>query len=543
MKDDHFESDSTLVRHEPCPECGSKDNLARYDDGHGYCFGCSHYEHGDNEQAPQKHKSHSKPAGLVQGQDFEKTVRGIRAETFKHWRYTVAETDDGFVHLANHYKDNRLIGQKVRGPGKSFKVNGKLDTLYGRWLWPDSMKRVVVTEGELDALSVSQVQGNKWPVVSVPNGAQGAAKAFRLSIEWLESFEEVVIMFDMDDPGQAAAEECAQLLTPGRAKIASLPLKDANEMVKAGRGDELIKCIWNANVYRPDGIVTLGQLKEIAMRPPEWGVSWPYPTLTQATYGRRPGDVITVGAGTGVGKTDFITECILWDLTHHDMTVGVLMLEQDPAETIKRVAGKWAGKRFHVPDAGWTPEELEAAIDHLQAHGKFYLYDSFGSTDWDTIKSRIRYLAVGCECQHIYLDHLTALAAHAEDERREIEEIMAELAGLAKELKVTLHVISHLATPDGKPHEEGGRVYIRHFKGSRAIGYWSYYMIALERETQAENEDERNTTTVRILKDRHTGQSTGLTFGLRYDHETGRLTETGENTGGFFDNESKEDIY
>lgn len=31
-------------QHEPCPNCGSRDNLARYDDGSATCFGCGHYE-------------------------------------------------------------------------------------------------------------------------------------------------------------------------------------------------------------------------------------------------------------------------------------------------------------------------------------------------------------------------------------------------------------------------------------------------------------------------------------------------------------------
>lgn len=66
---------------------------------------------------------------------------------------------------------------------------------------------------------------------------------------------------------------------------------------------------------------------------------------------------------------------------------------------------------------------------------------------------------------------------------------------------------------------------IRHFKGSRAIGFWSYLMIGLERNQQAEDEAERQITVVRVLKDRYTGQATGLMFGLGYDAETGRLFE------------------
>ncbi len=111
---------------------------------------------------------------------------------------------------------------------------------------------VVVTEGEIDALSVSQIQGNKWPVVSVPNGAQGAAKAVARNLDYLMGFEKVIFLFDNDDPGHKAAQECAALLPPGKAYIGSLPLKDANEMLVAGRGPEVVDAIWGAKAFRPD---------------------------------------------------------------------------------------------------------------------------------------------------------------------------------------------------------------------------------------------------------------------------------------------------
>lgn len=38
------------VHHEPCPACGSRDNLARYADGSAWCFGCEHYEPPDGRR-------------------------------------------------------------------------------------------------------------------------------------------------------------------------------------------------------------------------------------------------------------------------------------------------------------------------------------------------------------------------------------------------------------------------------------------------------------------------------------------------------------
>lgn len=449
-------------------------------------------------------------------------------ETCRKWGYTVGELGGQTVQVAN-YRDisGRLIAQKVRFRNKEFRFFGdtKGAGLYGQHLWRDRGKQIVITEGEIDALSVSQAQGNKWPVVSLPNGAQGARKAIEKQLSWLLGFEEIILMFDNDEPGQKAAADVAALFPPGRCKIAKLPLKDASDMLVAGRAKELVEAVWEAKVYRPDGLVTIADLRERVLAPPAVGLPWFSDDLTSLTYGRRTGEIYAFGAGTGVGKTDMFTEQMNYDISVLNVPVAVFALEQQPVETIRRIAGKKAGKRFHVPDDSWTAEELSGVLQELENGGRLYLYDSFGATDWNVIKNTIRYLTHSEGVRLFYLDHLTALAAAEDDERAALEKIMAEMGGLVKELDIVLHLISHLATPDGKPHEEGGRVMIRHFKGSRSIGFWCHFMFGLERNQQDEDEALRQTTTLRVLKDRYTGQATGKCLYFGYQAEQGRLIE------------------
>ena len=391
---------------------------------------------------------------------------------------------------------------------------------------------VVITEGEIDALTVSQLQDHKWPVVSVPNGAAGAEKSLARELEWLNKFESVILMLDTDEPGskaheavESAIEKCSALFPPGKMKVARLPLKDPNDMVKVGRGAEVITAIWGAKVYRPDGIITLGDIKQDILKAPVHGLPWWSDELTKLTYGRRTGEVYAFGAGTGVGKTDMFTQQIAYDSEVLKEKVGLFFFEQQPTETGKRVAGKVAGKCFHVPDGSWQQSDLEAAMTKLE-NSPIYLYDHFGSCDWQDVRNRMRYLRHSEGVRLFYLDHLTALAAEADDERKALEMIMAQIGSLVKELDIVLHLISHLATPEGKPHEEGGRVMARHFKGSRAIGFWCHYMFGLERNQQSEDERERTTTTFRVLKDRYTGRSTGKVLYLGYNPTEGRLFET-----------------
>jgi twinkle protein len=457
--------------------------------------------------------------------------RGITEETCRFFNYMVG-TDpktDKSVQLAPYFDaEGNVVAQKWRTADKNFGVVGKLKQalpLFGQHLWRDGGKKVVITEGEIDCMSVSQLQGNKWPVVSVPNGASGAKKALQGALEWLERFDEVILMFDMDEPGRAAVSECAPLFSPGRCKVASLPLKDANECLTTGKGGLVIEAIWGAKPYRPDGIRSVSDLAEQAAEDLPTGAPWFLPTLTGLTNGRRDGELFAFGAGTGVGKTDLFTQSIAYDVMELGIATGVLYLEQPPVETVRRIAGKVAGKVFHVPGRA-TPEERRAAIGALADTELLHLYDNFGSTSWDTVKAKIRYMAVSLGCKHIYFDHLTALVASEEDERKALDNIMAEMAALALELRIKLHFISHLARPEGKPHEEGGRVQIRHFRGSNAIGMWSHFMFGLERNQQADDESDRGSSILRCLKDRNTGQATGKTIALAYDPDTGLISES-----------------
>ena len=459
---------------------------------------------------------------LLEGEPMALTKRGLSEETCRFWKYHVGEMGGKPVQIANYCDaSGTLIAQKVRGADKEFKFLGepKKVGLYGQWLWRDSGKMIVITEGEIDALSVSQLQQNKWPVVSVPTGAQGAAKAIGKAIEWLEKFEKVVFMFDMDDPGQEAAKECALLLSPGKAHIARLPLKDANECLVAGQGQDVISALWGAKEFRPDGVVDVDSLTEAACQPIEIGLDWPWPGMA-ATYGRRRKEVYGFGGGTGIGKSDVFKEVAAHIILNDKSPVGLIFLEEPPAHTLKTLAGKIASKRFHVPGEEVDPKELKAAIDKV--NGNAYFYDHFGSATWETIKEKIRYMVRGLKCRDIFLDHLTALAAATDlDERKALDKIMAEMSRLAQELDCTIYFVSHLSTPEGMPHEEGGRVLEKQFRGSRSIAYWSHFLFGIERNKQ----DINGITTMRILKDRYTGDANGVTFGLSYDRTSGRLVQ------------------
>ena len=536
--------DSYLVAKEPCPECGSRDNLARYSDGHAYCFGqgCKHYEppserSGGGSSFQENRMSDRKRPGLVTGGSYQDlSSRGLRSETLKKFGYrlgTYADPERDFEEVPCHIapytdKDGNVVAQKLRLPGKEFKFVGEpkhVRQLFGQNVWGSGGKRVVVTEGEIDCMTVAQAQDLKWPVVSVVNGA-GDDKTIAKAVDWLETFDEVVFMYDGDEAGRLGAAEAAKMLSPGKAKIASLPDgTDPNQLLTDRKQELIIRAIWDAKPYRPDGIRSLSDLISEAVKPVEYGASLPFPMLYQLSYGPKPGQLWIGGAGVGIGKTDVFTEMEAHSLKE-GRKIAVFHLEQNPVETVQRIAAKMAHKAFFKPDCEYTEEELRGVIEPFE--DQLFVYDHSGSSEWDEIERHIRWLVKSCGVTEVYVDNLTVLAAEADDERRFLDRLLKEMKGLATGLGIIVHTLSHLSTPDGKPHEEGGRVEAKQFTGSRAVMRYADFMWGLERNTQSEDPVIRSTSTFRIRKDRLTGPSAGEVFYLRYVAETTRMEECDE---------------
>jgi twinkle protein len=451
--------------------------------------------------------------------------RGLTEETCRLWNYGIGEHHGQPVQVAL-YRDasGEAVAQKVRTADKQFRILGDASrmVLFGQHRFSGQGRMVVVTEGEIDAMSLSQVQEHKWPVVSVPNGAQSAPKAVAKSLDWLEGFDRVVFAFDMDEPGQKAAKECARVLSPGKAFIANLPLKDANDCIRNGKAKDLVNAMWNAPAYRPDGIVAAQDIWErIESFDASPGIAYPWSPLTGMLHGIRPGELVTVTAGTGVGKSQFCRE-LAYHLIKSGTPVGYIALEESVARTAIGLMSLEANRRLHL---GANKDELKDSFDRVFGSNRVYLYDHFGSTEGQNLLDRIRYMGKGLGCKAVFLDHISIAVSGLNDghgdERRMLDALVTKLRTLVEETQITLFMVCHLKRVDGRSHEEGGEVSLSHLRSSQGIAQLSDAVIALERNQQGEN---RNQTRVRVLKCRYTGE-TGPCLALEYDKETGRMSE------------------
>lgn len=544
------EHTSEFIEKGPCPACDSSDANALYDDGHTHCFSCGADGQKDGTEPKQAALKKDTAPLLEHGDSKDWGSRKISKETMDHFGVTFrdakwrGEQEPRQILIFPYYDENgREVFQKLRAFPKDFAARGEMDRAmpFGFKEFAKAGRMVVITEGEVDAMSLAEIQKCKFPVWSIPCGADsefdkqgnklknpGAKirKYFASIKHLLDGFETVVLMFDADEQGRFSAKCAAEVVGP-KARLASLPLKDASDMLKAGRADELLKAMWSAEPYRPEGIVTMSDAKVAIFTKPTMGQEWFLPTLNRYTYGRQWGQIIVVGAGTGIGKTDLFTQQMSFDVFHYKDPIGVFSLEQPLGETGRRVLGKHGKRSFHVPQEGanWTDAEFQAAWDTFPHH-LVHLYDSFGVNKWEAIKAKMEYLYFAFGVRKFYLDHLTALVAREADENKALGEILSEQSELCKKYGWILHQISHLSRPrEGKSHEEGGRVTIGNFRGSSSIGFWAHTMIGLERAQQAEDEDERTTTTLRCLKDRYSGRGVGKTIKLGYDTDSSILFE------------------
>ena len=525
-----------------CPSCKSKgrdthsNHLFLLKDGiNWYCNRCGYKEVGTSSSLQTtdysgEYMNAADVPALPYKAIKERRLTQSTCEHFKVRTEASETTGEAYAHYYEVRKDGKVCGYKKRTLPKTFSAVG--DTkgaveLFGQSVSPSSGKRLLITGGELDAMSAWQMFTEKYPsasfaAVSLPKGEN--TTAVKDNLDFVNSFDEVLIYTDMDEVGRKVADELAKLIG-FKAKVVQTSEKDASDMLVNNKKDEFISAIFNAEGRKPKGIVTGASISLDRIRKATTpGYMTGYTELDKMLGGLRKAELTTLTAGSGIGKSTLARE-LGYRLRVQDLTIGNLFLEEPLEKTIQGYIAIDNNVKLSSLRANpllLTAEQWQSSYDKLIS-SKWIGLEHFGSLPTEDLMDKMRYLAYGEHCDFIILDHLSlVMSGNASDnERKDIDMVMTELAAFVNESGVGILSVVHLSRNRGKTSfNEGGQVSLNDLRGSAALEQLSWNVLALERDQQDPNV--RDESRLRILKSREEGW-TGVADTCKYDMDTGRL--------------------
>ena len=513
-----------IQSHVACPNCGSSDARTIYSDGHSYCFSCNHQTKSLTEETSATTYA---PRGsfTYSGEQIALPSRKISFETCR--KFNVRGASGPVIRFPYTSVSGQVVGYKEKDTEKNFRWVGKNaeKRLFGQQLFGGSKKTLVISEGELDALAIYEARP-KWPVCSIFSGAAGAYQDLQANIKFCMEADEIILLFDQDQPGQDAAIKCASLFPPDRCKIGHLAgYKDACEALMANDAEAIRQAIWNAAPYKPKTIIDGRDLLEDLRRPTIGrDADWFIDDLNTTTGGLRRGELVLVTGPTGGGKSTFLGEQAQ-SLINQGKIVGYIPLEESTRRTGLRLMSVEANKPLHI-DNTLDEDAFNEAFEKSVGSGRLFLRDGFGSVDVDSILSDMRYLVKAKNVEWIILDHISIMMSGnaSFDERKSLDEAMTKLRCFVEENQIGLILVSHLRRTSGdQGHEDNAEIAISlsHLRGSQSLSQLSDIVVCLQRAVSKGSPE----ATLHTIKNRFLG-STGYSGSLSYNPSTGRMVST-----------------
>lgn len=543
-------------------KCGTKTGLqvfARDDDDtvDGYCFSCGTYvrnpyeepRNADTIPQPKIRTEKEIKAELAEIDGYPTVAldaRKLSAAGLEEYgvKIGLSEEDGRTPELAYfpYTKDGKTVGYKVKllSNGRVWSVGDLKGVDFFGWELAKARggKRLIIVEGEFDAVALSRIieryTKEEWKdfkpaVISLPHGAGSAANdllKFKQKID--AHFKEIILCFDMDDPGRKAVEDVMRIFPEARS--ANLPAKDANECLLKGVSKAAFQAVtFNAATPKNTSLIFGEQLHEAAREVAQYGeLTWPWDHINEKTRGIRYGETIYIGAGVKMGKSEIVNSLGAHFIKNHGIKIFMVKPEEANKKTYKLIAGKLMGRIFHDPKVEFDFDAYDEAGKVLD--GKLAMVNLYQHLGWATLQADIR-SAANWGAKAIFIDPITNLTngENAGEANTKLQEIAQELAAMALDLNIVIFIFCHLKAPEGNiskekreasykngkyiglgncPHEMGGDIYSNQFAGSRAMMRSCNMMLGLEGNKDDElGQEERNMRHIVLLEDREFGET------------------------------------
>lgn len=554
-----------FVKHTSCSECGSSDGLAMYEDSSCHCFVCGF------TIASENLKKQNKPSNKVRKErveDMESKVitkpaiteeenqeiksntviqangfRGVRDEIYKMFGVRHAITEEGAV-TKQFYpvtQEGQLSGYKIREVPKKFFSKGRTGSdceLFMQFKFNRGGKYVVITEGEIDALSAYQMISDynksknsdyETAVVSPTTGAN-SEKQIASQYKFFDRFENIILMYDSDKAGETAAEELVKHLPKGKVKIANLRYKDPNEYLMNRKEREFINDFYSAKTFVPVGVLGSGEIAD-SMRDEFKTPKIPLPPfmhkLQDMMAGGVPlGRIVNLGSSSGSGKSTIIDEIVYFMLFNSPYKVGVVTLESTTGQYGVKLLSRHIGLKLELlkNDAALEmlnsenvkKKEKELFWTETGEHRFFLVDDRDGGVE--NVKDAIENLIISCGCKVIVLDPVNDVIGTLSNEEQ--ESFYGWQKGMVKSHSCTFYNVMHTRKTSGgqKAGSAGADLHEEDLMGASSAYKSAACNLMFSRNKEAEDDVERNTTLMKATKIRWTGK-TGIAGKYYYDIE------------------------
>lgn len=419
-------------------------------------------------------------------------------------RFKVRQVEDGRIALP-YFKAGTCVAVKYRRLPKTFSQEKDCEpVLYGRDLVPADAERLLIVEGELDALAA-------WEygivAVSVPGGAINTQW---ISTEWnfLKRFKGIDIALDGDPAGEDGVKAIQKRLGwDWDLSRVELPEKDLNDCLMKSIAVEAVKrCIEKARALRPEEIKLLRDIDFATVEAPDPGMACEIPGLTEKLGGWRLGELTIHGGESYAGKSTATMQEATGALRRFKR-VCVCNLEQKLSSVV------WT----MVQQSGMNRADFVSCYaDEL------VLLDLHGKVAVEKLLDLMRYVARRYGAQFFVIDSLGCLEIARDDHWLRQKETTAALAQFAKDADVHVHLVHHLRKP-GK--DKGVQVDHSDLEGSAWIRNLSDNVLLYRRIEDADRRQQANLDFVDevVLVDKNRALGTGGSILLTFDSSTKRF--------------------
>jgi twinkle protein len=387
--------------------------------------------------------------------------RGISEEITRKYHITVTKDNPKILVFPFYNESGELVNikyrrtdfDKAKHKNKEWSEKDRMPILFGMDNCED-FERLIVTEGQIDALSVAE-SGIK-NAVSVPTGASGFTWV-NYCRDWVMRFKEVVVFGDCEHGKVTLVDKMLANLPKMQIKVVQvkdyLGEKDANDILRKFGPEAVRKCIEGAEVPSLNCVKQLADVQSIDINKIE-KITTGIPELDRVIRGMCVGQLVILTGKRGEGKSTLMSQFVADAL---DQRKNVFVYSGELADFHFKfwldcqLAGeaKIREKQNQFGDMDYSLDET--VVDELNKwyRGRAFIYDNTftpNGSELETLPKTIERVIVQHHAQLICVDNLmTAMEKVTEQNNLNLAQsnFVGQLKALAVQYNVVIVLVAH----------------------------------------------------------------------------------------------------